>query len=107
MNTHALQQLLESVSTMFDHAINTYNEIRTLEATACESEEEKKRRRRLRALRWAVITFILYAGFKVIRVAFRCTKSRYLCSSSNADKNISGLSGWYADFKQLQSSTHR
>mmetsp|Transcript_2986 Transcript_2986/g.4395 ORF Transcript_2986/g.4395 Transcript_2986/m.4395 type:complete len:214 (-) Transcript_2986:275-916(-) len=71
MNTQAIQQLLDSASTMLDHAIKTYKEIQQLHATEHESEEDKKRRRRLRALRWAAITLVAYTGFKVVRIAFR------------------------------------
>lgn len=69
MNTQAVQQLLEAATAMFDHAVASWTEMRSIEAAESEfeSEEIKKRRRRLRALRWAMVTAITYAGYKVIR----------------------------------------
>ena len=73
MNTQALHHLLESATAMFDHAVATWHEMRFLEETnrRHETEEMKKRRRRLRAVRWAVVTAVVYAGYKLIRRAFR------------------------------------
>jgi hypothetical protein len=73
MNTAALQQLLESTSKMVDHAIHVYKEMRAVEMASQHSElpEDKKRRRRLRALRWCIMLGVSYAGYKIIRMAFR------------------------------------
>ena len=73
MNTQALHHLLESATAMFDHAVATWHEMRVLEATSRrhETEEMKKRRRRLRAVRWAVVTAVVYAGYKLIRRVIR------------------------------------
>jgi len=69
MNTQALRQTLESASAMFDHAIATWNEMQVIEAASREneSEEMKKRRRRLRALRWALVAAVSYAGYRLLR----------------------------------------
>lgn len=73
MNTHALQQLLDTATTMFDHALQTFKEMRMLDAAneALESEEEQKRRRRLKALRWALIMSVVYGGYRLIRRLFQ------------------------------------
>ena len=78
MNTQAIQQLLDTASTMLDHAMKTYKEMRALEArnNELESEEDKKQRRRLRALRWMMIATVTYAGYRVIKLAFRRRKQR-------------------------------
>jgi hypothetical protein len=72
MNTQAIQQLLETATSMLDRAVKTYHEMRTLEAqsNALESEEDTKRRRRLRALRWTMVVAATYAGYKLMRMAF-------------------------------------
>jgi hypothetical protein len=69
MNAEAVKHLLESAVAMFDHAAATWHEMQALEAQgrATESEEMKKRRRRLRALRWALVAAVTYAGYAVIR----------------------------------------
>lgn len=84
MNTHAIQQLLDTASTMLDHALKTYKEMRALEAriNESESEEDKKQRRRLRALRWMMIATVTYAGYRVIKLAFRRRKQRELILDS-------------------------
>lgn len=76
MNTQAVKQLLEAATAMFDHAVASWSEMRSIEAAAneFESEEMKKRRRRLRALRWAMVTAITYTGYKVIRWLFSSGK---------------------------------
>jgi hypothetical protein len=79
MNTHAIQQLLESATAMFDHAVATWQEMQVVEASniARETEEMKKRRRRLRALRWALVTAFTYSGYKLIRYLL-CSRQRQL-----------------------------
>lgn len=71
MNTQALHQLLDTATTMFDHALVTFNEMRTLDASVTETEEDKKRRRRLKALRWAMIMGFAYGGYRLIRRMMR------------------------------------
>jgi hypothetical protein len=79
MNTHAVNQLLEAATAMFDHAVATWSEMRAIEAAASEfeSEEDKKRRRRLRALRWAMVTAATYAGYKCIKWLFSSSRRRH------------------------------
>ena len=78
MNTQALRQTLESASAMFDHAIATWNEMQVIEAASREneSEEMKKRRRRLRALRWAMVVAVSYAGYRLLKRVFSSQKRR-------------------------------
>lgn len=73
MNTQALHQLLDTTTTMFDHALQTFKEMRMLDAAnaALESEEEQKQRRRLKALRWALIMSVVYGGYRLIRRLLR------------------------------------
>ena len=75
MNTQALKQLLETVMTTFDHAVRTYREVRRIELAAAadesESKESKQKRRRLKALRWAAVSVLTYAGYRLVRYAFR------------------------------------
>lgn len=73
MNTAALQQLLESAAQMVNHAVHVYKEMRALEIASQNSEclEDKKRRRRLRTLRWCITIGVTYAGYRIIRMAFR------------------------------------
>ena len=72
MNTHAIHQLFDTASSMVDHALATWHEMRALEATAREdeSEEHKKRRRRLKALRWALVVASTYAAYRLLRTIF-------------------------------------
>jgi hypothetical protein len=69
MNTHTFNQIFESATSMFDHAIETFHEMRAIEVASRENEtdEMKKRRRRLRTLRWALVTAVTVAGYKIIR----------------------------------------
>jgi hypothetical protein len=78
MNTQAIHQLLETASTMLDHALKTYAEMRMLEASAneSESEEDKKKKRRLRALRWMMVTVVTYAGYRVVKLALQRRRPR-------------------------------
>ena len=71
MNTQALHQLLDTATTMFDHALVTFKEMRTLDTSITETEEDKKRRRRLKALRWAMIMGFAYGGYRLIRRMIR------------------------------------
>jgi len=81
MNTHALQQLVEALQQMIDHAVTTFREMRTLEASssANETEEQKLRRRRLKALRWAFVLTATYASYRLMRsiVTTRRNKKRH------------------------------
>lgn len=69
MNTQALHQLLDTATTMLDHALVTFKEMRALDASSLETEtkEEQKRRRRVRALRWALIMGFAYGGYRFLR----------------------------------------
>ena len=69
MNQQALQQALDSVSTMADHAIATFYELRALEAVEQkhETEDQKKRRRRLKAMRWALLMGTSWFAYKLFK----------------------------------------
>eukprot|EP00934_Nitzschia_sp_Nitz4_P004893 Nitzschia sp. Nitz4//scaffold106_size73319//33318//34157//NITZ4_005736-RA/size73319-processed-gene-0.68-mRNA-1//-1//CDS//3329532520//4883//frame0 len=69
MNQHAMQQAFDSLSSMVDHAIATFHEVRALDATesALESEEQKRRRRRLKAIRYAMVVGATWLVYKIIR----------------------------------------
>lgn len=68
-NQQAIQHAFESLTKMMDHALATFQELRTLEATehANESEEKRKRRQRLKTLRWAFVVGSSWLLYKVIR----------------------------------------
>lgn len=72
MNTQALHQLLDAASSMLDHALATWHEMRALEANekATETEQQKMRRRRLKALRWALVVAATYTAFRLLRSLF-------------------------------------
>lgn len=95
MNTQAIQQLLDTASTMFEHALKTYREMRVLEARAneSESEEDKKRRRRLRALRWMIVTASLYAGYRVVKLAFKKRRHGQPIADSNQQPGVNSRYG--------------
>lgn len=69
MNAQGLRQLLESVTSMFDHAVETWHQMQTLEAQArrWETPEDRKRRARLRAMRMALVAGISYLGYRLVR----------------------------------------
>ena len=69
MNTQGLKQLLESATAMFDHAVQTWQEMQSLEQKARhhETEEDRKRRARLRAMRMALVAGISYLGYRLVR----------------------------------------
>ena len=73
MNTQALKQLFDSVSSMVDHAISSWNEMRRLEAAAHmeESEEAKKERRRLRTIRLCIVSAASYLTYRIVRRLLR------------------------------------
>lgn len=81
MNTQALHQLLDTATTMFEHALSSWKEIRALETTgtAMETEEGKRKRRRLKALRWAMTLGLAFAAYKLVRrfLLSRRRKGRY------------------------------
>jgi hypothetical protein len=76
MNTQALHQLLDAASSMLDHALATWHEMRALEANekATETEEQKMRRRRLKALRWALVVAATFTAFRLLRSLFAARK---------------------------------
>ena len=78
MNAQALHQLLDAASSMVDHALATWHEMRALEATSNENEtqEQKMRRRRLKALRWAMVVAATYAAYRLVRSIMSSRKSR-------------------------------
>ena len=69
MNTQAFHQLLDAGTTMLDHAIVSWKDMRKLEQRSLENEteEDKKRRRRLRALRWCMIVGVCYTAYRFVR----------------------------------------
>ena len=69
MNQQAMQQVFESISSMLDQAVASYNELRALEAIEKEkeTEEQKKKRRRLKAIRWALVTGASCLVYKIFR----------------------------------------
>ncbi len=70
MNTQALHQVVQSMTSMFDHAAATFYELQSQHALLQgekESEDMKKKRRRLQALRWALVTGVSYAVYRIIR----------------------------------------
>lgn len=68
-NQQALQQALDSLTTMADHAIAVFGELRALEAitNAQETDQQKKRRRRLQAIRWALVMGSTWLVYKILR----------------------------------------
>lgn len=95
MNTQALHQLVDMVSTMFDHAVQTWHEMRTLDQMKWrnESEEEQKKRRRLRALRWALLVGATYSAYRILRMVLTRMKSRH---SRRHRRGIDWMSGTVA-----------
>lgn len=80
MNTEAVKHLLESATVMFDHAVATWRELHALEAEQRQTEtpEARKRRRRLRALRWALLVGVSYAGYQLVRKLVGATANALL-----------------------------
>ena len=80
MNTEAVKHLLESATVMFDHAVATWRELHALEAAQRQTEtpEARKRRRRLRALRWALLVGVSYAGYQLVRKLVGATANAIL-----------------------------
>ncbi len=82
MNTQALHQVVQSITTMFDHAATTFYDMQAkqqqaqslLSATTChevdESNDMKRKRRRLQALRWALVVGVTYAAYRLMRRVF-------------------------------------
>jgi len=105
MNTQAVQQLLESVSAMWDHALKSWRENRALleqaDADDESSPEAKQRRRRRRALRWALAAAVTYAGYRAVKklltVVFvrrnSSARRRLLEAAPGTD---AGMSGYYS-----------
>ncbi|KAL7579846.1 hypothetical protein ACA910_004858 [Epithemia clementina (nom. ined.)] len=87
MNTQALKQLFESVASMIDHAMVSWNEMRRLDASAQmeESDEEKKKRRRVKALRWTVVAATSYLGYRLAR---RLLSRRQVAHSQIYDRTL-------------------
>ena len=69
MNQQAMHQVFDSISSMLDHAVASYNELRALEAIDMEreTEEQKKKRRRLKAIRWALVAGTSCLVYKILR----------------------------------------
>jgi hypothetical protein len=69
MNQQAITQAFDSLTSMFDHAIAIFHELRALEAleTEKENEEQKKRRTRLKAIRWALMMGSSWLVYKLMR----------------------------------------
>ena len=69
MNTQTFNNLFETATTMLDNAIETFQEMRTLDVISqeYESEEKRKRRKRLKALRWAMVTAVTFATYKLLK----------------------------------------
>ena len=69
MNTQGLKQLIESAAAMFDHAVQTWHEMQSLEQQARhhETDEDRKRRARLRAMRMVFVAGISYLGYRLVR----------------------------------------
>ena len=69
MNAQGLRQLFESATSIFDHAIETWQEMQLLEQRArhLETPQDRKRRARLRALRMALVAGISYLGYRLVR----------------------------------------
>ncbi|CAB9513173.1 expressed unknown protein [Seminavis robusta] len=69
MNTEAFHQLLDAASSMLDHALAAWHEMRALDATEkiFETEEQKMKKRRLKALRWALVVAASYAAYRILR----------------------------------------
>jgi hypothetical protein len=108
MNTYTIQQLLEAVGTMMEHAVTTWRDIRTLEASSTEAEKEigngneefRKQKRRLRLLRWAMVTAMTYGGYKIVRWLFvaqrrRRTIGRIITGGASAEHPTTGAYGAY------------
>jgi hypothetical protein len=98
MNTQALSQLLESGTTMVDHAIATWHEMQTIDQRqrSRETEEEKKRRRRLRALRWALVVGVSFAVTKLVRYILQSSRRKRLTASSSRIPASSPYSSAYS-----------
>jgi len=69
MNQQVLQQSFESLTSMIEHAVATFHELRALEAlqNERETEQQKKRRQRLKTIRWALMVGGSYVVYKLIR----------------------------------------
>ena len=93
MNTQALHQLLDTATSMFDHALSTFQEMRALDARSLqdESPEEQTKRRRLKALRWAFIMSIAYGGYRLIRRLLRKRQHQRQLSMYPARSNSSSI----------------
>ena len=91
MNQQALQEAFDSLTSMFDHAIATFHELRALEAmeNETETEEQKKRRRRLKAVRWAMVMGTSWLLYKIIR---RATSRRRRLQYNNNPSNANAAS---------------
>ncbi|CAJ1967113.1 unnamed protein product [Cylindrotheca closterium] len=68
-NQQVLQQSFESLTSMIEHAVATFHELRALEAlqNETETEQQKKRRQRLKTIRWALMVGGSYVVYKIIR----------------------------------------
>lgn len=94
MNQQALQQAFDSLTSMFDHAIVTFHELRALEAmkTENETEEQKNRRKRLKTIRWALLVGGTWVVSKLIR-KITGRRKRLQCDGNNYANNNSAFGG--------------
>jgi hypothetical protein len=96
MNQEALQQAFDSLTSMMDHAVATFHELRALEAmqNEQETEEQKKRRQRLKTIRWALMMGGSYVVYKLIRrITSRRKQVTYTGNNSAPLSAGYGLSG--------------
>lgn len=94
MNQQGMQQAFDSLTSMVDHAIATFQEMRALEATenAKETEEQKRRRLRLKAVRWALVMGTSWLVYKIIRQI--TSKRRRLKHEPHSSWSPRGSSGY-------------
>jgi hypothetical protein len=91
MNQQVLQQAFDSLSSMMDHAISTFHELRALEAMdhASETEEQRHRRKRLKTIRWCLMAAGSYIVYKLIR---RITSKKRKQISAGPNTNVGSTS---------------
>ncbi|KAL3945322.1 MAG: hypothetical protein SGBAC_000598 [Bacillariaceae sp.] len=68
-NQQVLQQSFESLTSIIEHVVATFHELRALEAmqNEKETEQQKKRRQRLKTIRWALMVGGSYVVYKIMR----------------------------------------
>lgn len=97
MNQQVLQQSFESLTSMVEHAVATFHELRALEAlqNGNETEQQKKRRQRLKTIRWALMVGGSYVVYKLIR---RITSKRKQLMQRGNHLSASTGSGSFANY---------